>query len=127
MYWKYKIKICPRKGRCVIADSDIPKNMMIGEYEGKLITAKEGDSRIDDTYIFFFKVGTKWMAIDATEEPRSISLGRLYNHSRLHPNIQPRIMGYRIHFFTLRDIKKGEELVFDYGGKNSREHKWLNE
>jgi len=126
-HWRYKINQCPGKGRCVIADSILPANVIIAKYGGKLITGEQADKKKDDTYVFFFLLKNKWMALDATKEPKRVSIGRLFNHSRRNPNIQPRIHGRNILFHTLRKIYPGEELVYDYGGKNVNEHKWLKD
>lgn len=60
------------------------------------------------------------LAVDATR--KFDSYGRLVNHSRL-PNIRfhkPLVIDLntglpRIAAYALRDIKKGEEIVMDYG------------
>ena len=70
------------------------------------------------------------MAIDATRNFDSYT--RLLNHSR-HPNIRfhsPIVVDFsgppkpRIAAYALRDIKRGEEIVFDYGIKD-RSIPWL--
>ena len=71
-------------------------------------------------------------SIDATlsdiNEP-----GRFINHSKQNANIHPKIetdgQGKpRITFYSKRDIKKNEELLYDYGDRLSIEdHPWLKE
>jgi len=39
---------------------------------------------------------------------------RLINHS-CDPNCEAWIIGRRVYIYSLREIKKGEELTFDYG------------
>jgi len=60
-------------------------------------------------------------SIDATENRSSYGLARLINHSRSSPNMKVEFIAAptRIHvcFFALRDIRAGEELLFEYGDK----------
>ena len=68
--------------------------------------------------------------IDATSE--SGKLGRLINHSKKTPNLRTRLflVGAMPHliFEALRDVKEGEEFMYDYGDWNRetwKEHPWL--
>ena len=70
-------------------------------------------------------------SIDSTRE--SSHVGRLLNHSRLEPNLIPKIFvdddeTAHVIFNALHNIQPGVELLYDYGdrGKNSvKNHPWL--
>ena len=60
----------------------------------------------------------QYHVVDAAEDDGS--LGRLINHSRLHPNIKPTIWvdsenKLRVLMKTTEAIAPGRELLFDYG------------
>lgn len=68
--------------------------------------------------------------MDATKEDST--LGRLINHSKTKPNIRSLIIDVdntpHIIFYSIRDIKQGEELVYDYGDRSTASltaHPWL--
>ena len=69
-------------------------------------------------------------SVDATKEDGSF--GRLLNHSRNKPNIKSQITDVdgspHIIFYSTKEIKSGEELMYDYGDRSQtslREHPWL--
>ena len=58
--------------------------------------------------------------------------GRFINHSRSHPNIVPKVVAMdskpKIVFFALTNVRKGEELLYDYKDHSKRAisaHPWL--
>ena len=58
--------------------------------------------------------------------------GRFINHSKVHPNLIPKVVAIdempRIIFFARTDIKKGEELLYDYNDRSKEAvsaHPWL--
>jgi hypothetical protein len=52
------------------------------------------------------KIGGRWMFL--------FGYGSLYNHST-NPNVEVIARGDSVEFVAVRDIKKDEELCFDYG------------
>ena len=69
-------------------------------------------------------------SVDATAE--SPYLGRLLNHSRLDNNCQTKVVDINNRPFLIlvasRDIKQGEELLYDYGDRSKdavEAHPWL--
>ena len=69
-------------------------------------------------------------SIDATAE--SGRVGRLVNHSRLHPNLQTKVVTLkdkpRLILVARRDVEEGEELLYDYGDRSKeslKAHPWL--
>jgi histone-lysine N-methyltransferase SETD8 len=136
----WDLKIVERgteKGRGVVCNEDvIPAGKFICEYAGELLSREDGEKREAEykekgesmSYLYFFTDGNKEWCVDATEEDENLGYGRLFNHSRLNPNMVTRIVTIgnepHIAFFALRDIKKGEEMLFDYGDRES-ELEWL--
>ena len=125
-----EVRHTPDKGRGVFALDTFKKGDILLEYCGELIPEKEGLRReqlaLKDqpptstnmlSYLYFFKAQNKSWCLDATEETNR--KGRLINHSKLHPNIKPKVVIQkgtpRIVFIATCDIHKGHELLFDYG------------
>lgn len=130
----------PGKGRGVFSKDQYEKGDFVVEYAGDLITVQEAKKRELDyekdptkgSYMLYFSKDSKTYCIDATSE--SGRLGRLINHSRKKPNLKPRVhlLYNRPYVILIANctIKKGEELLFDYGdrSKNSTtHHPWLLE
>ncbi len=120
----------PGRGRCVYAAGFIPKGAFVAEYAGQLITQKEATRREGlyaseglGSYMFFFEHAGQGHCVDATAERREYGVGRLINHSRKNPNLNPRkvvVDGVpRIALMAKRNITYGEELAYDYGERDS--------
>ncbi|MGE9271536.1 MAG: SET domain-containing protein [Verrucomicrobiales bacterium] len=107
-------------GRGVYATQDIPAETQIIEYIGELIDKDESETRAwaqhehaektGDAAVYIFTLDKKW-DIDGNVPWNT---ARLINHS-CDPNCEAWIVGKKIFIYALRDIKKGEELSFDYG------------
>ena len=104
-------------GRGVFAARAIPAGTRIIEYAGTRISAKEADRRHptnpdDPFHTFFFSLSSGETIDGGTKGNAS----RWINHS-CEPNCEARegTHGKRVYIYSLRDIKKGEELSFDYG------------
>ncbi|NGX56997.1 MAG: hypothetical protein K1060chlam5_01253 [Candidatus Anoxychlamydiales bacterium] len=108
--------INPIKEYGLFASNDLKKRTFIGEYLGLV---RKYNKKIDDknAYCFEYNIGYKKTpyTIDAREKG---SLIRFVNHSD-KPNISPLAVLHNgiIHiiFRTNRDVKKNEELTYDYG------------
>jgi SET domain-containing protein len=101
-------------GRGVIATRDIPAGERLVEYVGEIITPGEADRRYpfdEDSphHTFLFSVNSRKI-IDAAHHG---NVARWINHS-CDPNCEALIEKGRVFIYSLRDIKKGEELVYDY-------------
>jgi uncharacterized protein len=101
-------------GRGVFATRDIPKGTRLIEYRGQIIDDDEADRRypwVDDephhTFLFSLSDGS---IIDAG--PRG-NPSKYINHS-CDPNCEAVEEEGRVFIDTLRKVKKGEELVYDY-------------
>ena len=80
---------------------------------------------------FFFRFGNKHVCLDATSGNH---ISRFINHSKKNPNVAPRLINRKgrpyIMFKTLRDIKSGDELLFDYNETDKEvieANPWLKE
>lgn len=101
-----------RKG--LFAGQNIKANTLIIEYTGEKITNEEADIResVNDltgtTYIFVYVDQT--FCIDGAIGGNN---SRFSNHS-CNPNMYLDFIDGHIYFIADRDIKKGEELTYDY-------------
>ncbi len=99
--------------RGVFAKTDIPKDTPIIQYVGDKLTYKEADKRADarqDSHIYLFTLNSRYI-IDGDV---SYNPAKYINHS-CDPNCYVDIIKNEIWIYALRDIKKGEELGYDYG------------
>jgi len=108
-------------GRGLYARNDIEKDTWIVQYLGKLVDKEESDRIANELLdsaketggakVYMFILNDEW-DIDGNV---SWNPARLMNHS-CDPNVEAQTwQDKEIWFVALRDIKKGEELVFNYG------------
>lgn len=95
-------------GLGLFADEDIKKGEMIIEYIGNILTDKETDKIPDSRYIFSV---SKNYNTDGT--PRW-NLARYCNHS-CDGNAESDVKKKRVFIKAIKNIKKGDEIVYDYG------------
>ena len=93
------------KGLC--ADEDIFAGDFVIEYVGKILDSKEAD-KLKTRYLF--EIDERY-TIDGSP---AFNTARYINHF-CDANLEARIETGSINLYALRDIKKGEELGFDYG------------
>ena len=99
--------------RGLFANKDIKKDTIIIHYIGKIITKKqtEEDSKFDNgKAIYLFNINNKY----DLDGDFSYNTARLINHS-CNPNCQVESKGLKLWISSIRDIKKNEELSYDYG------------
>lgn len=107
-------------GRGVYATRNIKKEEKIIEYVGELIDKAESERRAHIQAERAQKHGDAAVYIFTVDEKHDLdgnlpwNIARLINHS-CEPNCEAWIDGTRIYIHALRNIKKGEELSFDYG------------
>ena len=109
----YKIKKSNIDNRGLYANADIKDGTKIIEYKGKIVTKKkvEENSKYDnEKAIYLFNLNKKY---DLDGDFR-YNTARLINHS-CNPNCEVSGVGLKIWVYAIRDIKKGEELSYDYG------------
>ncbi len=102
-------------GKGVFATRNIPAGKRLIEYRGKRITEKLADKRFgqdpDNPYHTFFFSLDSGRLIDGGDEGND---ARWINHS-CAPNCEAQEEKGRVYIHALRDIKRGEELSYDYG------------
>jgi hypothetical protein len=140
-----KIRKCTGdKGSGAFASRDIPKDTVICDYHGEIVSKEDGDYRYSTLYqdrtdnVFMFKFGYqgKEYYCDAVKpcscHPNKKIKGRFLNHSRKNPNVKVTTRGDEenvvLLMVTTKDISLGSELLFDYGCKNdsrSNQQDWI--
>jgi len=91
-------------GYGVIAGEAISKNEEIVPYTGRRVTKRQSEFS-KSRYIF---------VLDKRYDIDGRNIARYVNHS-CEPNCETIIMGNEIWVCSIRDIKKGEELTYNYG------------
>lgn len=118
-YIKVKESSIHHKG--IFAAKNIPAGERIIEYVGRLVTKEESDE-IADEHLYKSKQYEDHGAVylfqldDTYDIDGSVSwnTARYINHS-CNPNCEAVNEDGHIQIFALKDIKKGEELHYDYG------------
>lgn len=96
-----------KTGLGLYTEEEIAKGACVIEYKGPQLTAEQ-EAKSRSKYLF--EVNAR-KTIDGT--PRW-NTARYINHS-CRPNCEPNIYKGRVYIHTLRRIKPGEELNYDYG------------
>jgi SET domain-containing protein len=87
---------------------NIPEGTVVLEYTGERITKEEGDVRYDGRpFTYLFGIGDGAIVIDGH------GMAMFVNHS-CDPNCETDEVEGRIFIKTLRDLKAGEEVTYDY-------------
>ena len=87
---------------------DIPQGTVVLEYTGERITKEEGDVRYDGRpFTYLFGIGDGAVVIDGH------GMAMFVNHS-CDPNSETDEIDGRIYIKTVRDLKAGEEVTYDY-------------
>lgn len=115
-----KPSLIPNAGLGVFALRNIKKGKILGYYKGKILTEDQYLKLKNKEYIFEINLKNQPnIYIDAKSKKLS-NWTRYVNGAKTKKqkkmiNIKPIQRGYNIYYTTLRDIKKGEELIMDYG------------
>ena len=99
--------------RGLFANKDIKKDTIIIYYIGKIITKKqtEEDTKFDNgKAIYLFNINNKY----DLDGDFTYNTARLINHS-CNPNCEVESKGLKLWISSIRNIKKNEELSYDYG------------
>ena len=109
----YKVKKSNIHRRGLYATKDIKSGTKIIQYKGKIISVKETERNPkfdNDKSIYLFNL-TKKYDLDGDFK---YNTARLINHS-CDPNCEVDGIGFKLWIYAIKDIKKGEELSYDYG------------
>lgn len=97
-------------GLGLFATKPIKKRARIAEYKGPLLDLKAAENAENSGNRYLFEVNSRW-TIDGKGRK---NIARYFNHS-CGPNCDSSIQGKRVFIYTLRAIKPGEELTYNYG------------
>ena len=117
----YKIKKSKIDNRGLYAATNIKKNTKIIEYKGKIITVKETETNPkfdNDKAIYLFNLNKKY----DLDGDFKYNTARLINHS-CNPNCEVDGVGLKLWIYSIKDIKKDEELTYDYGFSFDKDYK----
>mmetsp|Transcript_10665 Transcript_10665/g.35374 ORF Transcript_10665/g.35374 Transcript_10665/m.35374 type:complete len:167 (-) Transcript_10665:71-571(-) len=110
---------CHTRGHGLFAAAPLPDGAYLGDYTGEVLTQEEYLARYPDEDARYVLAASADWNIDAAEAGSS-SLLRYVNHSSspncyYHVERVRRSPARRVSFYTLRPVRPGEELLFDYG------------
>ena len=109
----YRIKQSKIDNKGLYANCDIKDRTKIIEYKGKIVSKKyvENNSKFDnEKAIYLFNINKKY----DLDGDFKYNTARLINHS-CDPNCEVYGTGLKVWVYAIRDIRKGEELSYDYG------------
>ncbi len=109
----YRIKKSNIDKNGLYANKNIKDGTKIIEYKGKIITRKQAEENPkfdNEKAIYLFNLNNKY----DLDGDFKFNTARLINHS-CNPNCEVAGTGLKVWVYAIRDIKKGEELSYDYG------------
>ena len=109
----YKVKKSNIDKKGLYASKNIKSEVKIIDYIGKIITKKEAqkNSKFDNKKdIYLFNINEKY----DLDGDFKWNAARLINHS-CSPNCEVEGKGLKLWIVSIKEIKKGEELTYDYG------------
>ena len=117
----YKIKKSNIDKRGLCASKDIKLGTKIIDYVGKIISKKDSDENIkfdNKKDIYLFNLNDKY----DLDGDFKFNTARLINHS-CDPNCEVTGTGLKLWISAIKNIKKGEELSYDYGFSYDKDYK----
>ena len=117
----FKIKKSRIDKNGLYANQNIKKGTKIIEYKGKIISVKQSEinPKFDnEKAIYLFNINKRY----DLDGDFKFNTARLINHS-CDPNCEVFGEGMKIWIFALKNIKKGEELSYDYGFSFDKDYK----
>ena len=117
----YKIKKSKIDKNGLYANCNIKKGTKIIEYKGKIITVKETETNPkfdNDKAIYLFNLNKKY----DLDGDFKYNTARLINHS-CDANCEVDGVGLKLWIYAVKDIKKNEELTYDYGFSFDKDYK----
>ena len=116
----YVVKSSKIHGKGMFANKDILKGTKIIEYLGKRISKKEGNKLAEEQYNESKKTGSGAVYIFELNKKEDINGKVSWNKAQFinyscEPNCKYKDIDNHLWIISLRNIKKGEELSYDYG------------
>jgi len=105
---QFKLRVKRSKaGFGLFADAEIPKNRFVIEYWGDVVSDEVAE-QVSGRYLFDLGNGKNVLGGDRR------NVARYINHA-CRPNCEVRQVGNRLNIFTLKPIRPGQELTYNYG------------
>ena len=117
----YKIKKSKIDKNGLYANQNIKKGTRRLEYKGKIITVKQTElnPKFDnEKAIYLFNLNKRY----DLDGDFKFNTARLINHS-CEPNCEVTGEGLKVWVYAIKDIKKNEELSYDYGFSYDKNYK----
>ncbi len=117
----YKIKKSNIDKKGLYASKDIKEGTKIINYVGKIISKKESEKneKFDNKKdIYLFNLNNRY----DLDGDFKFNTARLINHS-CDPNCEVEGTGLKLWISAIKNIKKGEELTYDYGFSYDKDYK----
>ena len=117
----YKIKKSNIDKRGLCASKDIKEGTKIINYIGKIISKKETEENTkfdNEKDIYLFNLNSRY----DLDGDFKFNTARLINHS-CDPNCEVEGVGLKLWISAIKNIKKGEELTYDYGFSYDKDYK----
>ena len=117
----YKIGKSVIDNKGLYASKNIKKGTKIINYVGKIITKKETDTNPkfdNEKAIYLYNLNSKY----DLDGDFKYNTARLINHS-CDPNCEVDGKGLKLWISAIKDIKKGDELTYDYGFSFDKDYK----
>jgi uncharacterized protein len=99
-----------RTGLGLFATEPIKKKTAIVRYTGTRITQEEAVRRENRGAKYLFEINTRWVIDGASRR----NVARYANHS-CRPNAEANIIKGKIILKSIKNIKPGDEITYDYG------------
>ena len=109
------------KGRGLYANKNIKEGTKIINYIGKIISKKETEKNTkfnNEKDIYLFNLNNRY----DLDGDFKFNTARLINHS-CDPNCEVEGVGLKLWISAIKNIKKGEELTYDYGFSYDKDYK----
>ena len=117
----YKIKKSNIDNKGLYASKDIKEGTKIINYIGKIISKKETEKNTkfnNEKDIYLFNLNNRY----DLDGDFKFNTARLINHS-CDPNCEVEGVGLKLWISAIKNIKKGEELTYDYGFSYDKDYK----
>ena len=117
----YKIKKSKIDKNGLYANCDISRGTKIIEYKGKIVSVKQSNSNPkydNNKAIYLFNINKRY----DLDGDFKFNTARLINHS-CDPNCEVFGSGLKVWVFAMKNIKKDEELSYDYGFSYDADYK----
>ena len=117
----FKIKKSKIDKKGLYAKRDIAKGTRIIEYKGKIITRRQSEENPkydNEKAIYLFNLNKRY----DLDGDFKFNTARLINHS-CEPNCEVTGSGLKVWVYAIKNIKKNEELTYDYGFSYDHDYK----